>query len=451
MSKKIYTLHTKKHLSENEIMVHPAIFNDQVPTFVQLHIASWNKELSIVKSPNENTVGISHTLANSIGLYDGAHVKIYYQPSTESLHIGPLLAVTLTINLNNPEVRDEGNLSSFCKEIATQMQQQGGIVYFITPTDIYKRDETCMTGWRYTNTWKKQKFITPKLIYNRIGSRKQESRLSVQHFFKEVKSYPDGFIFNEKFMNKSKSTAMLLENEEIRKFIPETMQYKKLSTLQYMCGKYTTVFVKPVYGSMGKGIIRIQKLQNGSYTMEETQPSKVMKKKYKTLSSLHAFIAKKIRSTSFQIQQGITLTHIQNNALDYRVQAQKDGKGEWCIASIVARISPRGQIVSNLARGGQMIPFKKSLTQSNLPNAHIRATQTKIKRAAILIAQSIDDQTEDHFAEFGIDLGIDKKGNVWLIEVNTKPSKKRNIPFHKNKIRPSVKKMIEYVHYLFEE
>ncbi|MGV2806477.1 YheC/YheD family protein, partial [Clostridium perfringens] len=54
-----------------------------------------------------------------------------------------------------------------------------------------------------------------------------------------------------------------------------------------------------------------------------------------------------------------------------------------------------------------------------------------------------------HFGELGIDLAIDTTGRIWLLEVNSKPSKGENAPLNADsKVRPSAVRLVQYCQYL---
>ena len=73
---------------------------------------------------------------------------------------------------------------------------------------------------------------------------------------------------------------------------------------------------------------------------------------------------------------------------------------------------------------------------------------SRLQQAALLIAKGIETHIPAHFGELGIDLAIDASGRVWLLEVNSKPSKNDNTPLNDNKIRPSVRMVIQYSRFL---
>src|SRR5690606_2354057 len=130
-----------------------------------------------------------------------------------------------------------------------------------------------------------------------------------------------------------------------------------------------------------------------------------------------------VRKKRYQIQQGIRLLAVGGRPADFRALVQRNGKGEWALISVVARIAGRNQFVSNVARGGTMMQAKPALAKSNLSTGTQRLALAGLRRTALDIAKGIERQIHGHFAELGIDLAVDIHGKVWLIEVNSKPSK----------------------------
>ncbi|MNI54828.1 Endospore coat-associated protein YheD [compost metagenome] len=92
--------------------------------------------------------------------------------------------------------------------------------------------------------------------------------------------------------------------------------------------------------------------------------------------------------------------------------------------------------------------MKEAAFKSSLPAGIKAKIGSRLKTAALDIAQGIDKQLPSHFGELGIDLAVDTNGRIWLLEVNSKPSKNDNTPIGGGKIRPSVKQVIDYARYL---
>lgn len=88
------------------------------------------------------------------------------------------------------------------------------------------------------------------------------------------------------------------------------------------------------------------------------------------------------------------------------------------------------------------------MAKTQLPASAKASAFANLHAAALDIAKGIEQAIPAHFGELGIDLAMDTTGRVWLLEVNSKPSKNDNTPLSESKIRPSVKAMLEYSTYL---
>lgn len=88
-----------------------------------------------------------------------------------------------------------------------------------------------------------------------------------------------------------------------------------------------------------------------------------------------------------------------------------------------------------------MKPAKAVLNELlHTENAEQKLEELKI--LAIKIANLLNKNTDGYLGELGIDIGMDKQGHLWIIEVNSKPSKK--LEEHIEKTRPSTKALLEY-------
>lgn len=264
----------------------------------------------------------------------------------------------------------------------------------------------------------------------------------------EIRTRYKSHFFNEKYLDKTEVFDALQKDPHLQRYLPESHLHRGLPSLKTMFAKYPVVFLKPVKGSLGKGIIRISRMQDGTYVTHATQKYGTRKASYDNLSKLSTALAGKMKTTRFQIQQGLHLIEIGSRPVDFRALVQKNVQGTWAITSVVARTAGSQHFVSNLARGGTLSTVKEAIDRSNLPTAIKQKGGARLQKAALEIAEGLDNHIPAHFGEFGIDLAMDQSGRIWLLEVNSKPSKNDNTPLGENKIRPSVKRLIDYASYL---
>jgi glutathione synthase/RimK-type ligase-like ATP-grasp enzyme len=157
-----------------------------------------------------------------------------------------------------------------------------------------------------------------------------------------------------------------------------------------------------------------------------------------------------MKTIKYQAQQGLNLIEIQKRPVDFRAVVQKNATGKWTLTSVVARTASSQHFVSNLARGGTLSTVSEAVARSNI-FAGKEGASKRLRTAALTIAEGIDKHIPAHFGELGIDLALDTNGRVWLLEVNSKPSKSDNTPLNQendNKIRPSVRNVIQYSRFL---
>jgi hypothetical protein len=412
---------------------------------LKLCFGSAIQEVMVESSSQGDILLISAALASKWGLTNGDELSVQYQPSTEKLQIGPLIGVMLShINRKMPS-NPFGVNTSFCRELIRASKMDNSIVFFFTHADIQRQSDT-INGWRYTNRWVRNRFPIPNVIYNRVTSRKLESLASVQQFMKYAKSRYNAVFFNEKYLNKTEVFKALKQEPELHVYLPESHLLSNFALLKTMCSKHNVVFLKPNSGSLGKGIIRINRNANTTYTCHFNSFNGVRKQSFTSIEKLFNAISSKMKKNRYQIQRGLNLLSVGSRPVDFRALVQRDDTGQWSITSIVARIAGNQQFVSNQARGGTITTVKAALARTGVAAAS--GGLAKLRRAALQIAKGIETQMTGHFAELGIDLAIDTKGHVWLIEVNSKPSKNDKAPLSATgKIRPSVTKFVQYANF----
>lgn len=414
---------------------------------IGLQFGSQRKAVSVVSAAKITSMRLHEALASHLGIHHGSKLCISYSPEARTLRVGPLVGVLVSRTSSDLE-KPFGPISSFCRELTSACEAYGGLVYFFTPEDI-TTSANSIQGWTFTDRWSRQTFPIPDIVYNRLTTRKLENSAGVQQFMRDVKSRFATTIFNEKYLNKTEVFQALQKDEALQSYLPESHLFKNYLTLKKMCGKYGTVFLKPVTGSLGKGIIRITKLANSTYQCHYTGLGGIRSQSFPKLTPLYNSISGKMKTRRYQIQQGLKLLEVSDRPVDFRALVQRGKTGNWEITSTVARIAGNETFVSNLARGGTLSPVQDAIMKSKLISTQKSAVPQRINKAALDIAKGIETQIDAHFAELGIDLAVDPHGKVWLLEVNSKPSKDDNSPLNATtKIRPSVRQIVRYSQHL---
>jgi glutathione synthase/RimK-type ligase-like ATP-grasp enzyme len=439
-----------KLLDDQTVMLGDAYLRRwKIPVRTRLTIRFGASRWSALAISQSGLVGmrLNQSIAQRMGLTQGSQLCMQYKPSSRTLHLGPLIGVLVSrVNANRSD-SPFGMMTKFCRELTEACRLYGGHVCFFTPNDLPPSSASTLLAWSYQGRWTKRAVPIPDVIYNRLTSRKLENLTHVQQFMNDVKSRYGAAVFNEKYLNKTEVFEALRQDAAMIPYLPESHLFKKFSLLKTMMNRHSSVFLKPITGSLGKGIIRMSK-QGDRFVVQSTLLSGIRKQHFASLEGAFPSIAGKLRQQKYQIQQGLRLMEVGGRPVDFRALVQKGRTGEWNVTSIVGRIAPVGSFVSNVARGGSLSSAKDAIAKSNLPAGTRTIALTRLRKVSIELARSLENRIDAHFGELGIDLAVDQRGKVWLLEVNSKPSKDDNTPLRSGNIRPSVRQLIEYCQHL---
>lgn len=340
------------------------------------------------------------------------------------IKIGPLLSVYV----RKEKTGDFGLLNTFLKSFADLCIDKKIAFMVFTPNNTNYETKT-IVGYRFcyvSNAWKICKFPLPDVIIDRgiFGGTKYWNSAHKERMM--FQNNPDIIKFNASLGNKYETYEILAKNSMLSEYLPDTIVYNDFQDLVNMLDKYTTVYMKPVGGTQGYGIIKVSR-QNNKYHIFIND----VRYTSNTVKSMCLFINKKINQFNLHnkqlyiIQQAIPLFKVNNSILDFRVLLQKRENLRWGITAVVARVGKQNDITSNLSRGGTVIDGEAAVKQIakklNIEDANI--LYQKIKDVSILAAFTLENSSGS-FGELGIDLGVDTSGNPWIIEINPRPGRK---------------------------
>lgn len=204
---------------------------------------------------------------------------------------------------------------------------------------------------------------------------------------------------------------ILKKHSGVARHIPEMKAYS-LSGLLDMLQRYAFVVAKPMVGTGGQGVVKISRTKGG-YTVQNGFAVQRMG----NAQQLGAAIDRIRRNRRYMLQRGIVLTTLQGKPLDYRVKMVKENH-VWQIRAVVARVAHPGLFVTNLCRGGVLLGGSRALRMTFPSLAKDKhATMVGVARTCIALLEG----SYPGIGALGFDFGIDKKGSVWILEVNTRP------------------------------
>ncbi|MBT3465492.1 hypothetical protein HN451_10960, partial [archaeon] len=146
-------------------------------------------------------------------------------------------------------------------------------------------------------------------------------------------------------------------------------------------------FLKPRYLSKGQGIVKISDKKN------------------------------MIVGEEYIIQEKINVNKLFGRKFDFRIVIQKIGINENIITGIYCRVGKKNSNITSLDLGGRIedpIEILKLVFPDNYDEIY-----NDLEKTSLEIAKKLDDKFD--YYQFGLDLMVDEKGIVNVLEINSKP------------------------------
>lgn len=351
----------------------------------------------------------------------------------------------LTVSDNKDFFR--GNYPNFIDLIQIG-QNLGAIVYVVTTDDLHLTNKK-IRGFCYDSEkkiWTKEWMPRPTIIYNRIPNRTYEMLPQVRQKILSCMQNNRVKLFNPSFFNKWTLYEWLSDSPATKKYIPATFQLSSPEELEIILRRYPILYLKPIRGKAGKGIMRIDRKSinlKPIYRLTYQDQRRTRQSLHTSTQTLWMKIENYKKTEDYIMQQGIDIVKHNERPYDLRVLIQKTGRGRWKVTGVGARLAGDTSITTHVPRGGSIEDPEKLLIQSFGPSRGVQLLK-QTKRAALFLARHIERKSGHTLGEMSMDLGIDTAGNAWFFEANSKPMK-----FDEPHIRDqSLKRIIRYCFYL---
>ncbi|MUT67804.1 YheC/YheD family protein [Paenibacillus sp. NEAU-GSW1] len=236
-----------------------------------------------------------------------------------------------------------------------------------------------------------------------------------------------------KASSKWSKTKILSRKKTIRRYIPSAKRYGK-SALNTMLTRYSIVYVKPVRGSHGNGVMRVMRI--GAHYSAQIGAAIV---KSSTLAGLHALLSKRIGKRPYMIQRGISLRRFRGAIFDLRIVTQLRRSRRWQVTGMLARVAKPGMAVTNGAQGAS-IHTVETVLKAYSGIRSIAGTKERLRQLCLSSAYHLQ-QSYPFLKELGFDIALDAKLKPWILEVNVRPEA---IPFSRLADKTMYKRILSY-------
>lgn len=338
----------------------------------------------------------------------------------ETLHLGPLVGI-FTAGFTESTLRPIGERSLFFAKFLT-VERSIGIFTFVFGAHHINWDEGTIEGLVYgKDGWKQMVFPFPNVVYDRLPNRRIENHAALKVVKNRLINEYSIPWYNPGFFNKWSIHQLLIGDEKVSKFLPETYHTPSIQQIEQMLSTYQSVYLKPANGSLGLGVFQLMysREENQYYFRYRDDDEMNRLRKYPSLEHFlkSTFINRKL--SDYLAQQGIKLIRLDQNPIDFRVHTNKDQNGQWKVTAIGAKVAGKGSVTTHLNNGGVVKTLEEIYEDSR---DRIKALHD-LTEAAILLSEAIDLKIKGFVGEIGFDFGIDQNGKVWMFEANSKPGR----------------------------
>lgn len=233
--------------------------------------------------------------------------------------------------------------------------------------------------------------------------------------------------------SKMAKTRVVLRSRELTRYVPVTRLFHR-ETLRRMLEMNGMVYVKPDIGSLGIGVIKVEKKGRGYSYQSGTR-----RFNFPSFPALFRSLQQRIGRRRYLVQKGIHVLRHGNRPFDFRVMIQRGPSRRWEPTGIAGRVAHPYKIVTNGSQGGTIYPAGALLTPHGGKAGAGRIIRLMNRIARVTAAQL--SRTYPALNELGLDVAIDRRLRPWILEVNTSPDP---CPFTKLPDRRMIRKIVAY-------
>lgn len=365
-------------------------------------------------------IGFSERTLNSLKIPRGLFLSI--KPlGAEEFRIGPIIGMlTYSRILAKKKFWSSVKYTRIMRRYTAYAEKlrHCGLFYLFSPGKINMQTGT-ITGYSYQperKAWEAGEFAYPDVVMDRIYPNNTEIHRKLENVIGPNR------IFNKKTMiNKWEFFTTLKTDPVLREYLPDTQMFEYESDLNQFLVKYQGVFLKPLGGMKGKGIICVSAQGNELICRYMKGREMVTKKADKTERVWDLLGYAGSREMPYIIQEAVERMEYRQRPLGFRLMVTKNGSGDWKVRAIFAKVAPIGNFLTNRSLGADYILLKDLFPGIEKNFSCTKEELLELLNCLALRAASRLDSKFGPLGKLGLDIVLDTSGKPWLIEANGNP------------------------------
>lgn len=340
----------------------------------------------------------------------------------------------------------------FYRTLCTIGHKQGLLVFVFSPEQIDWSSGT-VSGYSIgasAGRWSRKRYPLPDLIYDRCFFRTKTSYLAYRSHVRKLRRLRSVTFLGHGLHGKRQVHDILSGDGDIARYLPQTRLFDSLPELKRWLSERGQLFMKPQGGSQGRNVLHIRAAPFGPYPIVvkgRNAGNRLFRCGFTSTMQLYRWLKERTAGRRYMMQPYLELTTSAGEPFDIRSFVQKNKDGRWQLIGMAMRKGKPGSLTSNLHGGGhaeQVWPFLQEHYGEKAADI-----MENMQALSMRIAETLE-REHGRLVELGIDLGIDKSGELWILEANSKPG--RTIFLHtqdKPARRLAISNPIHYACYLW--
>ncbi|HZG83596.1 YheC/YheD family protein [Paenibacillus sp.] len=342
---------------------------------------------------------------------------------------------------------------AFYRRLDAAARSRGFATYVFAPEWIdWERKQ--IRGYAYDESsgeWTRGRFPFPRVVYDRAFFRTKAELDRHRALLRRLTAERGVELLGLCLGGKLEVHRLLAKDPETAALLPATARYTGPGALARWLRERGEAVLKPNGSSHGRGVFRLRRIGPDAYEARgRTRANRPAAYRFGSLNALLRWVDRRLVADSrFLVQAYLTLTANDGAPYDIRALVQKDGEGRWRLTGAAARVGAVGGLTSNLHGGGTSREAADFLLEQ-FGEAEAERILESIRAASMAVPRVLE-RWHGPLLELGIDFGVDRRGRVWLLEVNSKPGRMSFARLHDQSVRiAAVTSPIRYARYVLD-